>query len=329
MSERDVTPGSGFGNFSPRSVAVVVVVVAAIAVVLSSFYVVDQREQAVVLRFGRFHALAEPGLHVKLPFNLDRNFNVPTQQILTMEFGYQTQQPGIRTVFSNQEFPEISTMLTGDLNIVDVQWSIQYRISDPRDYLFNVQDQEKTISDISRSVINELVGDRTILDVIGQERENLQINGLEKMNQLFDAYKLGVRVVAVKLQNILPPAGQVQDAFEDVNKAVQDRNRLINEGKEAYNQAIPRARGTALQIVQEAEAYRLERVNRATGDVARFAAVLQEYERAPRVTRTRLYLEMYDDVFGGADEDTQLIDRSLSNFIPLLNLGTTAAGGTQ
>jgi membrane protease subunit HflK len=306
------------------------VVVAVIAVIMSSFYVVDQREEAVVLRFGRFLTIAGPGLHLKLPFGLDRNLNVPTQQILTMEFGYQTQQAGVRTVFSNQDFPEVSTMLTGDLNIVDVEWSIQYRVADPRAYLFNVQDQEKTISDISQSVINELVGDRGILDVIGQERQSIESLSLVNMNRLYDSYEIGVRVVAVKLQNIVPPAGEVQDAFEDVNKAVQDRSRLINEGKEAYNQAIPRARGEAQQIIQEAEAYRLERVNRANGDASRFVAVAREYDLAPGITKTRLYLEMHDDVFRNS-EGTQLIDRNLTNFIPLLQLGGGGAlsGGTQ
>ena len=328
MSERDVTPTRSAGSFSPRAVGVVVVIVVLFAIIVSSVFVVDQRETAVVLRFGKFLLTADEGLHFKLPFGIDRNINVETQVIKKLEFGYRTERAGVQTVFSAQDFPDESIMLTGDLNIVDVEWSIQYRITDPKAFLFNVQDQEKTIRDISQSVINQLVGDRAILDVIGSERENIEFIGQENMNEIFGRYGLGIRVTALKLQNIVPPKGAVQNAFEDVNKAIQDRSRFIEEGKEAFNQAIPRARGQALQIVQEAEGYREERVNRALGDTARFRAVYEEYRDAPGVTRSRLYFEMFEDVFRTAD-GTDLIDRNLDNFIPLKNLVPTFQGATQ
>ena len=328
MAERDVTQARMAGNFSPRAVGVVIGVVVLFAIIVSSVFVVDQRETAVVLRFGRFQRFADEGLHFKLPFGIDRNINVETEQIKKLEFGYRTERAGVQTVFSPQDFPEESIMLTGDLNIVDVEWSIQYRIVNPRDYLFNVLDQEKTLRDISQSVINQLVGDRAILDVIGTERENIEFIGQERMNEIFASYGLGINVTALKLQNIVPPKGAVQNAFEDVNKAIQDRSRFIEEGKEAFNQAIPRARGQALQIIQEAEGYREERINRAHGDTARFRAVYEEYERNPNVTRSRLYFEMFEDVFMNAD-GTDLIDRNLDNFIPLKNLVPTFQGATQ
>ena len=328
MAERDVTQTRMAGNFSPRAVGVVIGVVVLFAIIVSSVFVVDQRETAVVLRFGRFQRFADEGLHFKLPFGIDRNINVETEQIKKLEFGYRTERAGVQTVFSPQDFPEESIMLTGDLNIVDVEWSIQYRIVNPRDYLFNVLDQEKTLRDISQSVINQLVGDRAILDVIGTERENIEFIGQERMNEIFASYGLGINVTALKLQNIVPPKGAVQNAFEDVNKAIQDRSRFIEEGKEAFNQAIPRARGQALQIIQEAEGYREERINRAHGDTARFRAVYEEYERNPDVTRSRLYFEMFEDVFMNAD-GTDLIDRNLDNFIPLKNLVPTFQGATQ
>ena len=328
MAERDVTQTRMAGNFSPRAVGVVIGVVVLFAIIVSSVFVVDQRETAVVLRFGRFQRFADEGLHFKLPFGIDRNINVETEQIKKLEFGYRTERAGVQTVFSPQDFPEESVMLTGDLNIVDVEWSIQYRIVNPRDYLFNVLDQEKTLRDISQSVINQLVGDRAILDVIGTERENIEFIGQERMNEIFASYGLGINVTALKLQNIVPPKGAVQNAFEDVNKAIQDRSRFIEEGKEAFNQAIPRARGQALQIIQEAEGYREERINRAKGDTARFRAVYEEYERNPDVTRSRLYFEMFEDVFMTAD-GTDLIDRNLDNFIPLKNLVPTFQGATQ
>ena len=328
MAERDVTQARMAGNFSPRAVGVVIGVVVLFAIIVSSVFVVDQRETAVVLRFGRFLRNANEGLHFKLPFGIDRNINVETEQIKKLEFGYRTERAGVQTVFSAQDFPEESVMLTGDLNIVDVEWSIQYRIVNPRDYLFNVLDQEKTLRDISQSVINQLVGDRAILDVIGTERENIEFIGQERMNEIFGSYGLGISVTALKLQNIVPPKGAVQNAFEDVNKAIQDRSRFIEEGKEAFNQAIPRARGQALQIIQEAEGYREERINRAFGDTARFRDVHAEYQRNPEVTRSRLYFEMFEDVFVNAD-GTDLIDRNLDNFIPLKNLVPTFQGATQ
>jgi membrane protease subunit HflK len=223
---------------------------------------------------------------------------------------------------------EESIMLTGDLNIIDVEWIIQYQIMDANNWLFNVENQRKTIRDISQSVINLLVGDRTIFDVIGNERANIEQKSQEMMNEFFKLYQLGVRVTTVKLQNIVPPKGSVQDAFEDVNKAIQDRNRLINEGKEAYNKSIPRARGQAKQVIQEAEGYATEKVNLAKGDVARFLAVYGEYRKNPRITRTRLYYEMIEAVFKTVGE-TDLIDKHLKNFIPFKPLTEQKQGGEK
>ena len=328
MSERDVTPGGIPKRLTPRAIIIVVVVILVLITVFSSFFVVDPQETAAVLLFGRFTRMAEPGLHFKLPFGIEKNSNVPTQVVLKQEFGFRTERPGITTIRAAQDFPSESIMLTGDLNIVDVEWIIQYRIVDTFNWLFKVQDKEKTIRDISQSVINQLVGDRAIFDVIGAERANIETQSQEHMNQLFDKYELGIRVTTVKLQNIVPPAGSVQEAFEDVNKAIQDRNRLINEGQEAYNQAIPRAKGQAEQLIQEAEGYAIERVNKAEGDIARFARVLTEYNRSPGVTRTRLYYEMFEEVFKDA-ENVDLIDKNLGNFIPFKALGSVPAGGTQ
>ena len=326
MSERDVTPGRVPRRITPKAILIVVIVILVLITVFSSFFVVDQTEMAAVLRFGRFVRMAEPGLQFKLPFRIERNYNVPTQVVLKDEFGFRTAQPGVTTIRSAQDFPDESIMLTGDLNIVDVEWIIQYRIVDAYNWLFKVQDRQKTIRDISQSVINQLVGDRAIFDVIGAERANIEARGQEHMNQLFDKYELGIRVTTVKLQNIVPPAGPVQAAFEDVNKAIQDRSRLINEGQEAYNQAIPRARGQAEQLISEARGYAVQRVNRARGDVARFDQVLTEYNRNPGVTRTRLYYEMFLEAFKDA-ENVDLIDKNLRNFIPFKPLTESVQGG--
>ncbi|HTP59414.1 MAG TPA: FtsH protease activity modulator HflK [Spirochaetia bacterium] len=330
----DVTPRRQL-KLTPALLLIGIGVILCLILLFSSFFVVDQKEEAVVLNFGKFSRVLGPGLHFKIPFGVEKNYNVPTQRILKEEFGFRTERPGVVSTFSTGDYSSESIMLTGDLNIVDVEWIIQYQITDARAWLFNVADQHKTIRDISQSVISLLVGDRTIFDVIGAERANIEVQGQAMMNDLYKTYGLGVRVTTVKLQNIVPPKGSVQDAFEDVNKAIQDRSRMINEGKEAYNQAIPKASGQADQTIQEAQGYAVERVNKALGDVARFNAVLGEYRKAPDIVRTRLYYEMYDSVFSGA-EGTDLIDKNLKNFLPLKSMGgsppppvPSAAGGAD
>ncbi|MCP4218645.1 MAG: FtsH protease activity modulator HflK [bacterium] len=306
-------------KMKPKSIIAVVIAISIFIMLYSCFYTVDEMEEAVILRMGEFSRVEGPGLHFKLPFGIEKNYNVETQKVHKEEFGFRTQSAGIKTSYSSRGFEKESVMLTGDLNIVDVQWIIQYRIKDPKAWLFNVEHREKTIRDISQSVINLLVGDRTIFDVIGSERANIESKSQEMMNDFFKKYDLGARVTTVKLQNIVPPKGQVQNAFEDVNKAIQDRSRLINEGKESYNKTIPRARGEAQKTIQEAEGYATQKINRAKGDVARFLAVLGEYKKSPRITRVRLYYEMFEDVFGKT-ENIELIDKKLTNFIPFKSL---------
>ena len=281
---------------------------------LTSFYVVDETEQAVVTRLGRYAYTTGSGLHTKLPFGIERNYNVPVKVVQTEQFGFKTVKAGRNNEYKNNISTE-STMLTGDLNIVDVEWIIQYRIVDPKQWLFGVSEKRQTIRDISRSAINTLVGDRAILSVMGSERSNIENLAQNMMNENFESLGLGISVIAVKLQNIVPPSG-VQDAFEDVNKAIQDMNRFINEGKEAYNAEIPKAQGEADRMLQVAEGYAAERVNMAKGDVARFNAVYDEYRKSPKVTRERIYLETMDEIFG-ADTKPELIDGKLQNLVPV------------
>ncbi|MCX7948758.1 MAG: FtsH protease activity modulator HflK [Treponemataceae bacterium] len=311
----------------PTSIILAIGIIAVIVLMSTSFYIVDQTEEAVVTRFGKYLTTNGPGMHYKLPFGIDKHYLVKTKVVQTEQFGFRTLKAGVNTVYSQEAFPEESTMLTGDLNIVDVEWIIQYRIVDPRAWLFNVNPKERTttIRDVSRSVMNMLVGDRAILDVMGPQRTEIESEAIQLMNDTFKQYGLGISVITVKLQNIVPPQG-VQAAFEDVNKAIQDMNRLINEGKEAYNAEIPKAQGEADKIIQIAQGYASERVNMARGDVARFNAVYEEYRKAPDVTRRRLYYEMVENIFKD-DKGTTLIDRRFQNFLPLKNLDNR--GGVQ
>lgn len=304
-------------HVGPKLILTIIILVVVAIAGFTSFYVVDETEQAVITRLGKYITTTGPGLHWKLPFGLEKNYNVPVKIVQMEQFGFKTVKAGRNNEYKNNISSE-STMLTGDLNIVNVEWIIQYKIENPRQWLFGVYEKENTIRDISRSVINTLVGDRAILDVMGKERSTIEELGLGMMNENFSQLGLGINVTAVKLQNIVPPEG-VQEAYEDVNKATQDMNRFINEGQEAYNAEIPKAQGEADKQIQQAEGYAAERVNRAEGDVARYNAVYEEYKKSPKVTKERIYLETMDEIFGGETKPT-IIDSELENLVPIKNL---------
>ena len=323
-------PPKGGKLFSAGTVVLVIVVIGIIVFLATSFYIVDQAEEAVLTRFGKYIKTTGPGLHYKLPFGIDKTYLVNVRNVQTEQFGFRTLSSGVSSTYlsniSVMGSGSISSMLTGDLNMVDVEWIIQYRIVDPVAWTFNVRETTQTIRDVSQSAINMLVGDRAIMDIMGFERSAIEAAGADYMNETFKGYGLGISVIAVKLQNTDPPVA-VQEAFDDVNKAIQDRNRLINEGQQAYNELIPRTRGEADRIVQVAKGYESERINRAQGDVARFNAVYDEYRRSPDVTRQRLYYEMIEDVFKD-ESNTALIDRRFNNFLPFRDLGS-AQGGSR
>jgi membrane protease subunit HflK len=322
------TPQKMGKYLNPAVITLIIGGIVFIVLLATSVFIVDQTEEAVITRFGKYNTTKGPGLQFKLPFGIDKNYTVNVKTVQTQEFGFRTVRGGRSPTYSNQmSFPvsqyasqtSESTMLTGDLNIVDVEWIIQYRVSDPKAWTFSVNERIATIRDVSRSVINMLVGDRAIMDIMGLERSAIEVEGIAIMNETFRGYNLGIDVIAVKLQNVTPPSG-VQQAFEDVNKAMQDRERLINEGQQAYNEEIPKTRGEAERLIQVAQGYATERVNRANGDVARFNSVYNEYRRSPDVTRQRLYYEMIEEVFKD-EKGTTLVDRSLRNFLPMMNLG--------
>ena len=334
MPEANAAPRQ-WKNVKPNArIVLVVIALVVAAVAASSVYQVNADQRGVVTRFGRYHATVEEGLRGKLPLGIDRVIKVP-QVVLSKQFGFRTVQAGVTTTYDQRDYSSESEMLTGDLNIVDVAWIINYRITDPRAWLFNVDDRriagsrsednrDKTLRDITQSVVNSLVGDRAILDVLSSEKNSIEFLSKEKIQEKLDFYDLGVSITEVKLQQVEPPVGEVQDAFEDVNKATQDRERLINEGERAYYTEIPRIEGEAKQLLAEAEGYRQARINRAQAEVALFRAIYQEYRSSPAVTRERLYYETLTEVFADG-ENTDLIDRGLENFLPLKNLG--ALGG--
>jgi membrane protease subunit HflK len=310
------TPPTAGKLVTPGMITLVIAVIVVIILLATSVFIVNQSEEAVITRFGKYLGMRGPGLQFKLPFGIDKQYTVNVKNVQTEQFGFRTLRSGITSTYSG-DISE-ATMLTGDLNIIDVEWIIQYRIVDPRAWVFNVNERTRTIRDVSRSAINMLVGDRAIMDIMGKERSAIEAAGTDFMNETFRGYGLGIDVIAVKLQNIDPPSG-VQEAFDDVNKAEQDMNRLINEGQQAYNAEIPRARGERERIIQEAQGYASERVNMARGDISRFNAVYEAYRLSPEVTRRRLYYEMIEEVF--KEEGTVLVDKNLDSFLPLRDLG--------
>ena len=311
------------GKLSPTMMVLIVVGIVVLILLGTSVFIVDQAEEAVITRLGKYHVTRGPGLQFKLPFGIDRNYTVNVRAVQTAQFGFSTVKSGVTSSYVSKTTE--STMLTGDLNIVDIEWIIQYRITDSKAWVFNVMERESTIRDVSRSVINRLVGDRAIMDIMSPARSAIEIEGADLMNETFRSYGLGIHVIAVKLQNIDPPAGGVRQAFDDVNKAIQDMNRLINEGMQVYNEEIPKARGEAERVVLVAQGYAAERVNRALGDVARFNSVYDEYRNNQEVTRQRLYYEMIEEVFQN-DDGMVIIDRNLDNFLPMMNLGGVVQG---
>ena len=314
-------PARKTNNISPKLVIWIIVAIVLVMLVLSSFFVVDQTEQSVVLRFGKYNRTVGPGLQTKIPLGIEASYNVPTQVVQTMTFGYRPSATNT-SLFAGSDYQTESVMLTGDLNIIDVEWIVQYKIEDPVKWMFKVESRETTLRDISQSVMNKLVGDLPILSVMTSERTRIEVEAQEQMQKVFDNYELGVRIVTVKLQNIVPPVGEVQDAFEDVNKAIQDMNRLINEGKQNYNKVIPSARGEANKVIQIAQGYAAERVNQANGDVARFNSVREVYEESKDITRTRLYIEAMEAIIQPTEGGSvTLVDKNLSNFLPVQMLG--------
>lgn len=306
----------------------IVFVVAVFA--LTSYYTVAADSQGVVLRFGKYLKTVEPGLHFKLPFGIDAVTIVPTRRQLKLEFGFTT--PGYLTnpIQPSQDPMEEKSMVTGDLNAALVEWVVQYRIDDPSQYLFEVRNPGGTLRDVSEAAMREVIGDRTVDEVITIGRQDIEIEALARMQELAKRYHLGIRVDQVQLKNVNPPA-QVQASFNEVNKAQQDRENAINIANGEYNKVVPRAKGQADETIRAAEGYRFKRVNEAEGDVAAFSAVLEQYVKAPDVTRTRLYLETMEDVLPETGPKI-IVDDSLRQLLPVLPLSnkpTEVLGGEK
>lgn len=308
-----------------RLILYAVIGIVVLWIVFSSIYTIDADEVGVIQRFGKYTTTTQPGLHFKLPWGIESVKKVKIQRVFKEEFGFRTARAGIRTEYAGGDYSNESLMLTGDLNAALVEWVVQYRINDPAAYLFNVRNVQATIRYVSESAMRQVVGDHSVDEVIILSRKEIAERATELMQELLNDYQTGIDLVTVNLQDVNPPR-PVQPAFNEVNEARQERERIINEAWEAYNTAIPRAKGQAEQVVLEAEGYATNRVNRATGDADKFLQVWREYNKAQDVTKRRLYLEMMQEVLPKLDKKF-IVDEDLESFLPLLQLG--GKGGAQ
>jgi modulator of FtsH protease HflK len=310
-----------FNRTSAAQIAAIVIgallIVLLIVVLLTFSYTVGAESEGVVLRFGKFFKTVEPGLHFKLPLGIDAVTVLPIRRQLKLEFGFST--AGYTNPLQvGQDPKEEKSMVTGDLNAALVEWVVQYRIEDPRQYLFDVRNPEGTLRDLSEAAMREVIGDRTVDELITIGRQDIEIEALARMQELSKRYQLGIRVDQVQLKNVNPPS-QVQASFNEVNKAQQDRENAINVANGEYNKVIPKAKGEADQTIRGAEGYRFKRVNEAEGDVAAFSAVLQQYVKAPEITRTRLYLETMSEILPQTGQKI-IVDESMRQLLPILPL---------
>lgn len=302
---------------TPRLLGIAALALAAIVTLANLSFQIKPEEVGLVLRFGRHVRTTEPGLHFKLPF-VEQVLRVPVQRQLKEEFGFRTTEPGIQSQYSANSFTNESVMLTGDLNVAVVEWVVQYRVTDPYMYLFKVRGLTDTFRSMSEAVMREVVGDRTVTEVLTVGRQEIATTSERLLQDLVNQYEMGVVIDQIVLQDVTPP-DPVKPSWDEVNQAQQQRDRLINEARAEYNKVIPRAKGEAGQAILQAEGYALERVNGAQGDATRFKAVYDAYRRAPDVTRRRLYLETMQRVLPELGAKV-FMDRGTGTVIPLLPL---------
>lgn len=317
--------GDGDGG-SPRGPGITTILSFAAGLIvllgaITSFYTVQPDEEAVVLRLGRYIGTQGPGLQFKIPFGVDQVYKLQTRQILQEEFGFRTvrtSRGGDRaSEYSKRPHLEESLMLTGDLNIADVEWVVQYQISDPYKFLFSTNNPQKNIRDVSEAIIRRVVGDRLVNAVF--ERTGMATESRVLIQEILDRYDMGVRIVAIEFQDVLPPE-LVRPSFNAVNAARQELEKLINEAEARYNKVIPEARGRAEQRIAQAEGRAQAIVNRARGDADKFNSMLVEYRRAPQVTRTRLYLETVEEIFSNL-ENLTVVDSQIKGLLPIFQGG--------
>jgi membrane protease subunit HflK len=281
----------------------------------ASIFTVNPEEVGIILRFGEFTRAANPGLNFKMPLGIEEVIKVPVERQLKLEFGFRTQEPITGSQYTTRAYQKESLMLTGDLNASEVEWIVQFRVADPYKFLFKVRNTTVTFRDMNEAIMREIIGDRSVNEVLTVGRVEIANTVSQKLQELCDQYETGIKVDQVVLQDVNPP-DTVKPAFNEVNEAQQEREKLINQARSEYNQVIPKARGTAARTIEEARGYAVERVNQARGEAARFNAIFLEYSRAPEVTRQRIYLETMNEIFPKVGRKL-ITDEKATGILPL------------
>lgn len=287
---------------------------------LTSYYTVQPDEEAVVIRLGKYLETNQPGLHFKVPFGIDKVIKVKTKIVHQAEFGFRTQSVETRrTTYSSRNLDDESLMVTGDLNVAEVQWVVQYQISNPFKFLFKTSEPIRNIRDVSESIMRRVVGDIMVTEVLTTGRVGIAGDAKVLMQEVLDKYDTGILIRSIKLQDVNPPKS-VQASFNDVNSAKQEQEKMINQAEQAYNSVIPEARGKAKKLVSEAQGYAEAVVNRAQGDAQRFQDIYREYAKAPAITRKRIYLETMEELFSDLTDIT-IIDSKVKGLLPVFGQG--------
>jgi membrane protease subunit HflK len=308
-----------FPRFPRKTLAWVGIGIFCLVLVFSSFFTVNPEEVGIILRFGKYTRTVSPGLNFKLPLGIETVTKVPVERQLKQEFGFRTREAGVRSSYDRREHQEESLMLTGDLNAAEVEWIVQFRIADPYKFLFKVRNAITTFRDMNEALMREVVGDRSVNEVLTVGRVEIANTVTEKLQSLCDQYEMGIKVDQVVLQDVNPP-DPVKPAFNEVNEAQQEREKLINQARSEYNKVIPKARGDAARLIEESRGYAVERVNQARGEAAKFSAVFREYAKAPEVTRQRIYLETLNEVLPRVGRKL-ITDEKTAGVIPFIQLG--------
>lgn len=291
----------------------------------SSYYTVEPDEEAIVIRFGKYINTTQPGLHFKIPLGVDKVIKVKTKIVHQAEFGFRTKSTNTRrTTYDSNSHQSESLMLTGDLNVAQVEWVVQFQISDPFKFLFKTSEPITNIRDVSESIMRRVVGDKLVNEVLTTGRVMIAGDAKVLMQQILDKYDLGIMIKSIKLQDVNPPK-VVQPSFNDVNSAKQEQEKMINQAEQAYNKVIPEARGKAQKLVSEAEGYSMSIVNRAHGDAERFSAIYKEYRRAPAITRKRIFIDTMESIFQNLNEVT-IVDPKVKGLLPIFNKSTMGEG---
>lgn len=302
-----------------RAIIMGLIAVLVVIALLTAFYTVQAESQGVVLRFGKYIKTVEPGLKFKLPFGIDTVQIVPVRRQLKQEFGVSTRDATNPYQYtSSSEQSREKSMVTGDLNAASVEWIVQFRVNNPKQFLFQVKEPESTLRAVSESVMREVVGDRTVDEVITVGRQEIEVVALQRMQELVDNYKMGLSIDQVQLKDVNPPP-PVQPSFNEVNQAQQQREQLINQANGEYNKVVPRARGEADQKIRAAEGYALKRVNEAEGDATKFTALFTEFLKAPEVTKRRLHLETMRSIIPKMGKKI-ILDSDAKQILPLLQI---------